>query len=36
MNPEQMDNYLKWTLIYFGISSLIFLGTWIIGYLRNK
>ena len=29
------DRVLKWVLIYFGVSSLGFMGVWLIGYIRD-
>ena len=30
------DRVLKWVLIYFGISSLGFMGVWLIGEIRKQ
>ncbi|BEV35377.1 hypothetical protein [Synechococcus sp. M16CYN] len=29
------DHVLKWVLVYFGISSLGFMGVWLIGSTQN-
>ena len=30
------DRVLRWVLIYFGISSLGFMGVWLIGAIRRQ
>ena len=30
------DRVLRWVLIYFGISSLGFMGVWLIGEIRRQ
>ena len=30
------DRVLKWVLIYFGVSSLGFMGVWLIGEVRRQ
>ena len=30
------DQVLRWVLIYFGISSLGFMGVWLIGEIRRQ
>jgi hypothetical protein len=30
-----MDSLQQWTLLYLGLSSLVFVAVWLIGYLRR-
>ena len=30
------DQVLRWVLIYFGVSSLGFMGVWLIGEIRRQ
>ena len=30
------DRVLRWVLIYFGVSSLGFMGVWLIGEIRRQ
>jgi hypothetical protein len=30
-----MDGLERWALVYLGLSSLVFVGVWLVGYLRR-
>jgi hypothetical protein len=30
-----MDSLQQWTLVYLGLSSLVFVVVWLVGYLRR-
>ena len=30
-----MDGLERWTLVYLGLSSLVFVAVWVVGYLRR-